>query len=59
MELDAASYGVRYPRGGFGRVRRRLLEQCEKVGVRVRTGAGVLVIRLYRYSAGRHCVSNP
>mmetsp|Transcript_33091 Transcript_33091/g.104116 ORF Transcript_33091/g.104116 Transcript_33091/m.104116 type:complete len:377 (-) Transcript_33091:511-1641(-) len=41
MELDAASYGVRYPRGGFGRVRRRLLEQCEKVGVRVRTGVAV------------------
>ena len=32
MELDAASYGVRYPRGGFGRVRRRLLEQCDGGG---------------------------
>ena len=59
MELDAASYGVRYPRGGFGRVRRRLLEQCEKVGVRVRTGAGVSVFGCIGTRLDDTACSNP
>lgn len=43
MELDASSprYGVRYPTGGFGRVRDKLMAQCEALGVAVRAESAV------------------
>ena len=54
MELDANSpqYGVRYPTGGFGRVRDKLAAQCERLGVKVETGVHVRRVEVSREASG-------